>query len=164
MKSAAAAYSRVGSRTAVAGIARLAGAGDGADKAGYGIDLADPAVQGVEYIEIAVGVESNAVGVVEQGVGGRTAIAAIARLAGTGDDADNSGIEVESANAVAVAIGDIELAVGAEAKVAQGCETCFAGVDAVGHGSCCAGAGDGGDEAGRGVDSTDAVIASIGDV
>ena len=72
---------------AVARVAGLAVAGDGGDGAGI-VDPADAVVAHVADVERAVGAATDAVGVVELCLRGRSAVARESRLAGAGDGPD----------------------------------------------------------------------------
>ena len=77
-----------GGGAAVAGVGLIAVAGEGADGLGFRVDDADAAIEAVDNVEIALGVEGQAVGFVELGLGGGSAVAGEALLAVAGDGGD----------------------------------------------------------------------------
>ena len=106
----------------VAGEALCAGAGDGGDDAGGGVDLADAVVAGVGEVEVAGGVEGEGGGEIELGGGGEGVVAGEAGDAGAGDGGDDAGGEVEFADAVVVGVGDVEIVRGVEGQALGGVE------------------------------------------
>ncbi len=131
--------------------------GDGGDLAGGDVDAADALVGGVGEVEVARGVEGEAV---REGQACGDAVAVVAAGAGSGECGDDAGGEVELADAVVVGVGEVE--------VGAVCGEAVWGVDRGGGGgsvvsgeALCAGACDGGDDAG-GVDFADAVVLRVG--
>src|SRR5262245_44066409 len=98
-----------GSRTAVASVARFAGADDRGDDARAGIDLADSGIQPVDDVDVAGGIDLERIQVV-QGRGdcgapiSRVALAPAAR-----DGRDDARALVDSANGVVAPVGDVEI-------------------------------------------------------
>ena len=98
---------RAGGGAAVAGGALTAAAGVGLDGA-VGRDAAHAAVVQIGDVEVAGQIDGNAVGQVELGAGGRPAIAAETRDAGSRHGGDRAG-GVDLADAVVVRIGKIQI-------------------------------------------------------
>ena len=73
------------------------------------VDLADDVVAAVGDEEVARRVHGDARGVVELGAGGRSAVAAVARSAVSGDRGDHARGVVDLADDVVAAVGDEEV-------------------------------------------------------
>src|SRR5581483_11825072 len=98
-----------GGRAAVAGEARLPGAGEGRDDPGAGVDAPDPVHLRFGEEDGAVGGQGHRAGFGQPGPGGRAAVAALARLAGAGDRADDPRAGVDDADLVVAGVGDDEV-------------------------------------------------------
>ena len=83
-------------------------AGDGGDDAGS-VDFADAVVLCVGYVEVVGGVEGEGGREVEVGGGGGVVVTVEAWSRGTSDGGDDTGGEVEFADAVVVGVGDVEV-------------------------------------------------------
>ena len=80
----------------IGSIAGFAGAGEGGDDAGLGGDFADHVVADVADVEIASGVELDAVRLVELGGVGGAGVAGVAGFTGADDRGDEAGGEDSS--------------------------------------------------------------------
>src|SRR5205807_6131653 len=101
-------------------------AGDGRDRAA-GVDLADALVVAVGDVDVALGVDGDAVGLVEHGRGGRAAVpvgaggrgAVLQRAVGVGRAAAGERRDVPAAvdlaDPLVEGVGDVDVAVGGEA-------------------------------------------------
>src|SRR5205823_1924974 len=81
---------RLEARPAVAGVALLPGAGEGADSTRLRVDLADAVVPGVSQVDVPVGRHGEAVHAVEPRAERRSAIAAVALLTRARDRAEDA--------------------------------------------------------------------------
>src|SRR5262249_37894007 len=106
---------RLRPRPAVAGVALLPGAGDGADDARLAVDAADDGVEAGDDVKGPLPRDGGGGGLISPGRGGGPAGAAVAFLPRAGDGGDDSRLEVDLADAVVAGLGDVE---GALAQVA----------------------------------------------
>ena len=86
------------------------------------------------------------------------------RNAGAGNRSEDAGGEVELADAVVVSVGEVEMVGCVQRKTLRGVERSGDGGAIVAREALHAIAGDGGDEAGDGVDAADAVVRRLGKV
>ena len=114
---ARAAQRRAGDGRAVGRVAGLAGAGEGRDHASLHVDFADDVVADVADVEVALGVELDAVWLRELGLGGGAAIAGVAGLAGAGDGGDDLGLRVHAAHGVIRHVDDEEVSLAIETEL-----------------------------------------------
>ena len=91
-------------------------AGYGGDDAGGGVDAADAMVGGVGEVEVAGGVDGEAVRKGESGGGGGAVVSGEGWSAGTGDGGDDAGGGVDAADAVVVGVGEVEVVCGVEGE------------------------------------------------
>ena len=96
-------------RPAIAGIGRLAGAGQGRDGPIAGVDAADAAIEAVGDKDVAGPVDCDAIGLVERGPRRRSAIAGVAGLAIAGDCRDDAAPGIDAADAVVEGVGETEI-------------------------------------------------------
>src|SRR5438876_1968776 len=93
-------------RAAVAAVAARPGAGDCIDDPGAGIDGAQRAALPLEDIDSAIGRDLDRAGAEHAGAARRAAIAAVSRLAGSGEGRYRTRDEIDDANAVVGHIGN----------------------------------------------------------
>src|SRR5207244_10064071 len=94
----------------VAGGALPAGAGDGGDDMGAGVDAAHAVVFGIDDEEVVVAVDGDPLRAVEGGLERRSSVAAVALLAPAGNGGDAGGPGVHAAHAVPLPLADKEIA------------------------------------------------------
>ena len=92
-------------------------AGEGRDDARAAVDPANTMIMPVGDIDVCGIVDRDAVGLVETGTSGRTAIPGIAGLAAAGAGRDHTGARVDAPNAMVERVGKIEIAVRVEPDV-----------------------------------------------
>ena len=144
-----------------------ADAGDGPDGrrwGGVGGELPDALVVGVGESDKGGGRECGAAGGVERGGSGGGVVSCEGLGAVAGDGGDDAGGCVDTADAVVGGVGQVEVAGGVEGQAVregEGCVSCGGAVTGVAR---CAGAGDGGDDAGGGVDAANAVVVGVSEV
>ena len=99
-------------RAAVAAVTELARAGYGGDDAGAGVNLAHRRIEALGEVDIAVAVNGQAVGLVDDGVQGRTAVARITCLAVTAHPGDDARLRVHPADEMLPSHADDHVALG----------------------------------------------------
>ena len=100
----------------------LVTAGDRRDRAAGGVDLPDPVVEAVGQVDVALGVDGHAVGLVQLGLGRRAAVAAegagrASAVVGAGRVAGHrrdDAVLVDPPDPVVEGVGDVHVAVPAE--------------------------------------------------
>ncbi len=92
-------------------------AGEGRDDARAAVDPANTMIMPVGDIDVSGIVDRDAVGLVEAGTRGRTAIPGIAGLAAAGAGRDHTGARVDAPNAMVEGVGKIEVAVRVEPDI-----------------------------------------------
>ena len=137
-------------------------AGNGSDDSCGGGDFADAVVAGVGEVEVAVGIERQGRGEVELGGGGERVVTGEAGC-GTGDGGNDAGVEVEFADSVVVAVGDVEIVYSVESEALRRVECGGDGGASVAGEALRSRSGDGGDVA-DGVDFADDVVRGLGNV
>ena len=152
------------SSSAVSGASGETGAGDRADDAGGGVDDSDALIVGVGDVEATGAIDGEPGWGVDGGGSGRTVIAGEELQAIAGDGGDAAGGCGQLADAVIAGVGDVEIPGGVEGERGGIPELSGSGRTVVTGVSGAADAGDGGDDAGGGVDLADAVVVGVGDV
>src|SRR5262249_2780870 len=98
-------------RSAVTVAALLAAARQGRHHARRGVDPADGVVLGIDHVNISLGIDVQLLRPVKGGVARRAAVTTVALAGRAGDAVDGPGLEVDLADAVALALADEEAAV-----------------------------------------------------
>jgi hypothetical protein len=153
-----------GGGAVVAGEALGAVTSDGGDDAGGGIDAADAVVGGVGEVEVAGGVDGEALWEREGGADGRVGVAGEPEGASTGDGGDDAGTGGNAADEMVVGVGEVEVVGGIEGKALRRVDGGLDSGAVVAGDSLCAGTGDGGDETSGGGYATNAVVGGVGKV
>src|SRR5579884_2476689 len=151
-------------RTAVAGIAACAGAGNGGDGSAGRIDRAQPAPLPFENVDGAVGRDLDGARAEDAGRRGRAAVAAVLADAGPREGLDRAGHQIDDANAVVGDIGDEQPAVcSIERQPVRLGQPGARGGTAVAAEAGLAGAGQGRDHPGH-IDPADDRVEAVGEI
>src|SRR5579884_1463983 len=151
-------------RTAVAGIAACAGAGNGGDGSAGRIDRAQPAPLPFENVDGAVGRDLDGARAEDAGRRGRAAVAAVLADAGPREGLDRAGHQIDDANAVVGDIGDEQPPVcSIERQPVRLGQPGARGGTAVAAEPGLAGAGQGRDHPGH-IDPADDRVEAVGDI
>src|SRR5262245_243585 len=151
-------------RLPVAGSLFLAVAGEGGDDAGLQIQTSYPLVLNVRDEQSALAVQEAIVRLAQLGAGSRAAVASVARFAGADDRGDAARAGIDLADSGVQPVDDVDVAVGIDLEriqVVQGRGDCGAAISRV---ALAPAARDGRDDARALLDSTDGVVAPVGDV
>src|SRR6185436_12529648 len=105
--------------THVHGTAGSAVPGDGVDQAGLRIDHADPIVQRVGDVDVAVRRNGDGTRRIERRAGCRPLVAVIAVFAGSGDGRDDARWSVDPADTIVVRVRDDQITVGCDSDAVR---------------------------------------------
>jgi hypothetical protein len=150
-------------RRAAIAVVPLAAPGDGLDRAALDVEPADGVVLGIDDQDVAIGVDGQLLGRVEDRRQRRAAVAAVASGAGPGHRRDDAGPGIDRAQAAALAFEDKDRAVGGDLDRAGAEHGGRTGGPAVAGIRRLAGAGKGRDRARGEIDDAHPVVGDIGD-